>query len=87
MNPKPQGYLKAVIKFKIEPPTLFANDFSDGNKYFQPVSRKEFSFRCWEKNDKGAKYIGQGHLGKFCLFFWAPESSHIITVPVALLAI
>lgn len=71
MNPNPQGFLKPAIKLKTEQPKPFMNDFSDGNNYFQPVSRGEFSFRCQGKSGKRAKYTSQGHLGKlFCgLFF------------------
>lgn len=71
MDPEPQGFLKAAIKLKTEPPKLFSNDPSDGNSYFQPGSGGEFSFRCLGQNDKGGACISQGYLGKlFCVFFF-----------------
>lgn len=87
MNPKPQGFLKAAIKLKLEQPNLFVNDFFDGNNSFQPVSGGEFSFRCLGKSDKGTECISV--LVKvtwedfYGLLFGAPESSHITGVSVA----
>lgn len=73
MNPKPQGFLKAAIKLKLEQPNLFANDLFNGNNSFQPVSGGEFSFRCLGKSDKGTECISQGHLGRLLWFVvWSP---------------